>query len=160
MAMYHAKVKEPKAAKTKKHLSGLSIFEITFYTVCAVLGVWGIVYIILGMIADYASVDGLVHFTNVIKSNFGMNAFYWGIMILAIAAIAFAIAVLCVNRVVERESDKVSRREARLAHLKEIEEEEAREAALATAIDAEVTPIVEETELGPEDIPTEETKEG
>ncbi len=155
MAMYHAKVKEPKAAKRKKHFTGLTIFEITWYTICGVLAVWGLVYMILGMIANYTDVAGLIHFTNVIKSNFGMNAFYWGIMILAIAVIAFVIAILCVNRVVERESDKASRREARLAHLKELEEEENIEVQ-----EAEFEPVVEEGEPIPEDIPTEETKEG
>ncbi|MCD8209256.1 MAG: hypothetical protein LUC31_00330 [Coprobacillus sp.] len=146
-----AKIKDPakSAQKKKTRRPGITLFEITWYTICGVVMAWGLTYMVLGLIADYTDISGLIRFSDTIKRCFGMSALYWGILILAIGAIAIAIALLCVARVVDREVEKKSRREARLAHLKELEEED-RLASEAPIVDAEIEPVSEE-------VPVEET---
>ncbi len=158
-----AKIKDPAkvAAKQQKktHRPGIILFEIAWYTICIVVMVWGLTYIVLGLIADYTNIAGLITFSDTIKSSFGLSAFYWGILILAIGAIAMSIALLCVARVVDRDEEKKSRREARLAHLRELEEEERLASEEAPVVDAEVEPVSEEPVPEPVPEPVDEPVE-
>ncbi len=116
-------------SKTKKNKRpGIVIYEIVMYSIVGVVGLWGLVYIVLGLIASYlpviSSSNPLTTFNDTIKRLFGLTPLWWGVIIFAIAALYLVISLLLVNRQVEKNEEKKARREARLAHLKALGEEE------------------------------------
>lgn len=121
--------KQETNTKTKKNKKpAIIIYEIVMYSIVGAVALWGLVYIILGLIAKYlpviSSSNPLTTFNDTIKRLFGLSPLWWGIIIFVIAALYIAISLILVNRKVEKDEEKKARREARLAHLKEIDEEE------------------------------------
>lgn len=149
------KVKEPKPAKAKRNVSvGQLIFEIIWYTICGGVALWGLTYITLGIIIDYLPIkdadDGLVKFQQeqFIKY-FKLDFFGWGLIILAIAAVAAVIVLLLCSNKVDRDYEKNVRRAQRMAQLDaEVEKEELAE---QDVVDAEVEPVKEEKPEQPEE---------
>ncbi|MCD8195457.1 MAG: hypothetical protein LUD22_04100, partial [Coprobacillus sp.] len=117
-----------KEEKQKKKLAPIHIFEIVFYTVMGAIALWGLVYLILGLIITYypatSSNTPMMGFNDAIKQYFGLTPLWWGVILFAFGAICIAIALICVDRTVDREREAEERRAARLAHIKAIEEEE------------------------------------
>ena len=136
------KIKDPSVKQNKKKLP-LHPFELIWYTLTGLVGIWGITYIVLGLVAKYLPITsedkGLVkakvEFTKIFKLGF----FEWGLIILAIAAVAAVLVLILFSNKVDREYEKTTRRAQRLAQL---EAEEAKEEQI---IDAEVEPVKEET---------------
>lgn len=123
---------------SKKKLP-VSIFEIVWYSLTGLVGIWGLVYIVLGLFAQfYPATNGnnpLKKASDVIESNFGLGFLYWGLIILGIAVV-LAVIVLCINaKTADREVEKASRRAARLAAQVETPE--------TNVVDAEVAPKAE-----------------
>ena len=152
-----SKIKDPSAKKTKKKFP-LHPFELVWYPLCGLVGIWGIVYIVLGLVAlnlPVAAEDGdLVKANAKIAKTFGLDFFGWGLIILAIAAVAIVIALLLFSNKVDREYEKTVRRAQRMAQLEaEVEKEESGE-----VIDAEIEPVEpqEEPEELKEEQPVEE----
>ncbi|MCD8204081.1 MAG: hypothetical protein LUB56_03045, partial [Coprobacillus sp.] len=140
-------------SKTKKNkISGTTIYEIVSYSIVGVVGLWGLVYIVLGLIAKYlpviSSSNPLTTFNDTIKRLFGLSPLWWGVIIFSIAALYLVISLLLVNRQVEKNEEKKARREARLAHLKAIDEEEA-----TSTSEEEPLEIYLEKESEPEPVP-------
>ena len=156
------KIKDPSKKKTLK--LPLHPFELVWYTVCGLVGIWGLTYIVLGLVAQNLPIksedEGLVKANLDFAKTFKLDFFGWGLIILAIAAVAIVVVLLLFSNKVDREYEKTTRRAQRLAQL---EAEEAKEEAEASAkeevIDAEVEPVKEEPVETTEDPSKEEPKE-
>ena len=94
----------------------VSIVEIVWYSLMGGLGLWGLTYIVLGLVAAYAPIpdadNKLVDGNNAIMKAFGLGFFGWGLIILAIAAVGAVIALLLTSRKADREFEKSQRRAA------------------------------------------------
>ncbi len=103
----------------------LSIFEIVWYSLMAGLGLWGLTYIVLGLVAAYAPIpdadNKLVDGNNAIVKAFGLGFFGWGLIILAIAAVGAVIALLLTSRKADREYEKSQRRAAIRASARKVD---------------------------------------
>lgn len=99
----------------------LRVFEVVWYSICAAVALWGLVYIVLGLVANYANVphhdNYLLEASNVIKRNFGLGFFGWGLIIFAIGVVAAIFVMLIYAAKVDKTSEKAARRAARLAKL-------------------------------------------
>ena len=163
------KIKDPSKKNTKKKLA-LHPFELVWYILCGLVGIWGITYIVLGLVAQnlpIKSEDGdFVQANAKFAKTFGLDFFGWGLIILAIAAVAAVIVLLLFSNRVDRDYEKTVRRAQRMAQLEA--EEEKLEAEEANVVDAEVEPVKEqpqpeepeelkeEPQAQPEEIPAEE----
>lgn len=140
-----SKIKDPSKRNNKKKLP-LHPFELVWYTLCCLVGIWGITYIVLGLVAENlpikATNEGLVKVNLDFAKKFGLDFLGWGLIILAIASLAAVVVLLLYSNKVDREYEKNVRRAQRLAQL-EAEEEKA-EAKEAEIIDVEVTPAQKE----------------
>ena len=153
-----SKIKDPSAKKNKKKLP-LHPFEFVWYPLCGLVGIWGLTYIVLGLVAENLPVSTedpeLVKADAVILEKFKLGFLGWGLIILAIAAVAVVVALVLFSNKVDRDYEKNVRRAQRLAQL---EAEEEKEEALKQqeeqpeVVDAEVEPVKEEQ-------PAEEPKE-
>ena len=116
--------------KKKIHLK-LSIFELVSYSLLLLLGLWGLVYICLGIASSFIGYKTAVYKANeIIGSTFGLGFLYWGIIILAIS-VAIAVIILLANaKKSDRDYEKAQRRAQRLK--KQV-----------SVVDAESTPVNE-----------------
>jgi len=114
-------------------------FEVVWYSITGAVGLWGLVYIVLGVICRFLKSDNALAKANVyIGKTFGLGGyFWWGIIILAIALFAFLIVALIFASKADGVADKASKHAARLARLKEIDEQE--KANEAPVVEAEVS---------------------
>ena len=141
------KIKDPSEKKNKKK-SPLHHFEWVWYIICGLVGIWGLTYIVLGLICNFLPITkedkGLVKYNyGAFTKAFGLDMLGWGLIILAIAAVAAIVVLLLFSNKVDREYEKNVRRAQRIAQL---EAEEAKEEAEQNEIiDAEVEPVKEET---------------
>ena len=139
-----SKIKDPSLKKNKKALP-LHPFEFVWYILTGLVGVWGLTYIVLGLVAQNLPITsedkGLVAANRTFQKTFGLDFFGWGLIILAIAAVAAVIVLLLFSNKVDREYEKNVRRAQRLAQL---EAEEIKEEEKAEAIEAEIQKPVEE----------------
>jgi len=101
----------------KKKLE-LTKFEIVWYIICATFGLWGLVYTILGLLANNLPIpsdkNALLNASKALASVFGLGFFGWGLIILGISAVAAVIVLLAVSKKADREYEKAQRRAARL----------------------------------------------
>ena len=142
-----SKIKDPSVKNNKKKLP-LHPFEIVWYALCALVGLWGLTYIVLGIIAENLPITsedkGLVKASAQFAKIFGLDFLGWGLIILAIAGIAAVIVLLLFSNKVDRDYEKTVRRAQRLAQL---EAEEAKEDAEAEAgeevVEATIEPVQE-----------------
>lgn len=97
----------------------VSIFEIVWYSLTGAVGVWGLTYVVLGLVAAFypatSENNPLEQANRVIAKYFGLSFLYWGLIIMAIATVC-AVFVLCIYaKTSDREVEKAQRRAARLA---------------------------------------------
>lgn len=124
-----SKIKDPSLKKNRKPLP-LHPFEIVWYSLTGLVGIWGLTYIVLGLVAENLPITkedkGLVKANGAFQKTFGLDFFGWGLIILAIAAVAAVIVLLLYSNKVDRDYEKNVRRAQRLAQLEaeEIKEEE------------------------------------
>lgn len=144
------KIKDPSKKANQKKLP-LHPAELVWYIVCGLVGLWGLTYIVLGLIAE--NLPTTSEDPEFVKANakfaetFGLDWLGWGLIILAIAAVSAVIVLLVLSNKSDRDYEKNTRRAARLAQL---EEEEAKEEALEEKqeqiVEAEVNDIKESEE--------------
>ena len=92
----------------------LSIFEIVAYSILAALGLWGLVYIVLGVVVEFLNpVKDALYATN--KSFGALGFLYQGFIILAVAVAAAVVILLIFAKSSDRDYEKAQRRAARLA---------------------------------------------
>ena len=127
------KIKDPSQKANKKQLA-LHPLELVWYIVCGLVGLWGLTYIVLGLISNNLPTKS--EDSEFVKANiefaktFGLDWLGWGLIILSIAAVAAVIVLLLLSNKTDRDYEKNTRRAARLAQLEaeEIKEEERLEA--------------------------------
>ena len=142
------RIKEPAKAKKKKNYSKSQIFEMVWYPLCGAVALWGIVYLILGIIAKALPGEDkdLQLADKAIEKAFGLGFMWWGLILIVIGTV-LAVISLCANgKGSDREQERNARRQARLNANREQEE---------AVVEAKVEPI-EEPKI--EEVP-EETAE-
>ena len=144
-----SKIKDPSKKQNKKKFP-LHPFELVWYVLCGLVGIWGLTYIVLGIVATHLPISTedqpLVEANNTILRLFKLDFLGWGLIILAIAAVAVVVVLLLFSNKVDRDYEKNVRRAQRLAQL---EAEELKEEAIEEqkiAVDAEVEPVEEKEE--------------
>ena len=105
---------------SKKKLP-VSIVELVWYPLCALVILWGITYVVLGLVAKYNNISALISFDEGFKKTFGLNLYFWGLIIIAIGAIAAVVVMLFYAKRFDRASEREQRRSARLNALKKEE---------------------------------------
>ena len=138
-----SKIKDPSVKQNKRKLP-LHPFELVWYILTGLVGVWGLTYIVLGLVAENLPITsedkGLVKANAAFAKTFKLDFFGWGLIILAIAAVAAVIVLLLFSNKVDRDYEKKVRRAQRIAQL---EAEEVKEENV-NIIDAKVEPVAEE----------------
>ena len=140
-------------------------FELVAYIVAGLLALWGLVYIVLGLVATYINVipskNYLQQASDSIQKAFGLGFFYWGLILLALGAL-IAIVVLCVfakktDRLVEREARRAARRNRLEQELSSKPvEPEVKDAVVEEIKPVEEAPVVSENEASEEASAVEE----
>ena len=94
----------------------LSIFEIVAYSILALLGIWGLVYAILGFAVEFSSYKSALYIADQdLKSGSGLGFLYQGLIIMGVALV-IAVSILLANaKKSDRDFEKAQRRAARLA---------------------------------------------
>lgn len=101
-------------AKKKK----IKLFELVIYITFGALAVWGLVYIILGLLASNLPIpdsqNALKSGDNVIRATFGLGFFGWGLILFGIFASLTALSLIYFAKDVDKDYEKSQRRAARL----------------------------------------------
>ena len=99
----------------KKKLKQLSIFEIIAYCILLLLGLWGLIYTLLGFICEFLSVhSGLRYANTYIRNVFGTGFLTCGLIVLGVSVVATVIVLLINAKKSDRDFEKAQRRAARL----------------------------------------------
>ena len=157
-----SRIKDPSKKANRKKFP-LHPFELVWYVLTGLVGAWGLTYIVLGLVAQNLPITsedkGLVKVNGDFTKTFKLDFFGWGLIILAIAAVAAVLVLLLFSNKVDRDYEKNVRRAQRLAQLEEEEAKEdakLEEEAKPEIVDAEVEPVKEEApqpEAEPEEKP-------
>ena len=143
----------------------VSIFEIVWYIICALVIIWGLTYVVLSLINKYNDLTNLNKFAVSFKKTFGLSLYFWGLIIMAIGAVAGVAVMIVFAKTYDKAADREQRRSARLNALKKeekvVDEQQAEvvdEPAPAVEEKAEEQPVQEEQveEPAPEEEPAEE----
>ena len=157
------------AKKNKK----VSVFEIIWYVICALVILWGITYVALSLIDKYNDLAELHKFATSFKSTFKLSLYFWGLIIIAIAVVAAVAVMIIFAKTFDRAADREQRRSARLSALNkkedkvvaeqkaEVVEEKPAEQPKVEEPAPEETPVQEEApveEPAPEEKPEEKAE--
>ena len=138
----------------------VSIFEIIWYTLCVLVILWGIAYVALSLINKYNDLSSLDKFATDFKKTFGLSLYFWGLIIIAIGAVAMSVVMIIFAKTFDRAADREQRRSARLNAIKK--DQEAKVVAEQKAEVVEETKPVEEQpkveEPAQEEAPVEEAQ--
>ena len=95
----------------------LSIPEIVIYSLCALMAIWALTYIALGISVSFLRYDApLVVTDNGLKGGTaGLGFLYQGFIILAVAVVVSVVTLLLTAKKNDRDFEKAQRRAARLA---------------------------------------------
>ena len=104
----------------------LSIFELVAYGIAAILALWGLTYIVLGLLGNYLNIAAednvLLKGSNALAKIFGLGFLGWGLIIVSIGALV-AVLFLCINaKKSDKEAEKAARRAARIEDKKVVSE--------------------------------------
>jgi len=102
---------------TKKKLP-ISIFEIVWYSICALVIVWGLVYVLLSVIDEYNDLASLHKFATNFKTTFGLSLYFWGLIIIGIGVVAGVFVMILFAKTFDKALDREQRRSARLSAIK------------------------------------------
>ena len=105
----------------KKKKLPISVFEIVWYTICLAVALWGLTYVVLGIVTKYNNIEALTNFNEKFANTFGLQLYFWGLIIVAIAAVATVIVLLFFAKTFDRATEREQRRSARLSALKQEE---------------------------------------
>ena len=136
----------------------VSIFEIVWYSICALVIIWGLVYVILSLVDKYNNLSGLHTFANNFKITFGLSLYFWGLIIISIGIVAGVAVMIIYAKTFDRAADREQRRSARLSVLNKKEDKVVSEQQPEVVEDKPVedTSVVEETSDPVEEKPAEE----
>ena len=105
----------------KKNKLPVSIVELVWYPICALVILWGLTYVVLGLVTKYNNINALTEFDANFKKLFGLNLYFWGLIIVVIGAVAAVVVMLFFAKTFDRASERERRRSARLNALKKEE---------------------------------------
>ena len=126
----------------------VSIFEIVWYIICALVIIWGLTYVVLSLINKYNDLTNLNKFAVSFKKTFGLSLYFWGLIIMAIGAVAGVAVMIVFAKTYDKAADREQRRSARLNALKKEEK----------VVDEQQPEVVDEPAPVVEEKPVEETK--
>ena len=114
---------------SSKSKSKISVKELVLYIICGAFILWGLVYIILGLLASYLplaqSANPLFNANLALKNTFGLGFLGWGLILTGSFAVIFAGILLYFAKGTDKNLDKDQRRAARLAARNKTPKEEA-----------------------------------
>ena len=93
----------------------LSIFEIVWYSICVLVMIWGLVYVILALIDGANDLTNLHKFMGNFKKTFGLDMYFWGLIIFAIGVVAGVTVMIVYAKTFDKAADREQRRSARLS---------------------------------------------
>ena len=100
----------------------ISVKELVFYIICGAFALWGLVYVILGLLAQYlpisSSQNPLYAADSAIRGAFGLGFLGWGLILLITFAVIGVIVMVVFAKGSEKNSEKDQRRAARLSRNK------------------------------------------
>ena len=99
----------------------LSIFEIVWYSICALVIIWGLTYIVLSLIDKYNDLSALHSFATGFKKTFGLTLYFWGLIIIGIGVVAGVTVMIIFAKTFDRAADREQRRSARLSAIRKEE---------------------------------------
>ena len=102
---------------SKKKLP-VSIFELVWYPICALVILWGLTYVVLGLVTKYNDIKSLDEFEQGFTKMFGLSVYFWGLIIIGIGVVAGVAVMLIFAKTFDHASEKEQRRNARLSALK------------------------------------------
>ena len=148
------------AKKNKK----VSIFEVIWYLICGLVILWGLTYVVLSLIDKYNDLAELHKFATNFKSTFKLSLYFWGLIIIAIGAVAACAVMIIFAKTFDRAADREQRRSARLSGLNKKEDKVVAEQKPEVVEEKPVeqpAPVEEpvQEEPQPEEQPAEEPKE-
>ena len=100
----------------------LSIFEIVWYSICVLVMIWGLVYVILGLVDGANDLTSLHKFMGNFKKTFGLDMYFWGLIIFAIGVVAGVTVMIVYAKTFDKAADREQRRSARLSALNKKED--------------------------------------
>ena len=71
----------------KKNKLPVSIFELVWYPICALVILWGLTYVILGLVTKYNNISALTEFNTNFTKQFGLSLYFWGLIIVVIGVV-------------------------------------------------------------------------
>ena len=96
----------------------ISVFEFVWYILCCAVILWGITYVALSLIDKYNDLSDLHNFAVKFKATFGLALYFWGLIIMAIGAVAMVVVMIIYAKTFDRAADREQRRSARLNAIK------------------------------------------
>ena len=99
----------------------ISIFELIWYPICLAVMLWGITYVVLGLVNQFNDFSALKSFAKSFKDLFKLDVYFWGLIIFAIGVVAGVVVMLFFAKTYDRAADREQRRSARLNALKKEE---------------------------------------
>ena len=132
----------------------LSLFEIIWYSICILVMIWGLVYVILGLIDGANDLTSLHKFMADFKKTFGLSMYFWGLIICAIGVVAGVAVMIIYAKTFDKAADREQRRSARLSGIVKKEEKVVAEQEPEVVEEKPVEQPKEEP--APEEVPAEE----
>ena len=105
----------------KKNKLPVSIFELVWYPICALVILWGLTYIILGLITKYNNINALIEFNTNFTKQFVLGLYFCGLLIVVFGVVAGVAVMLIFAKTFDRATEREQRRSARLNALKKEE---------------------------------------
>lgn len=102
----------------KKNKLPVSIFELVWYPICALVIIWGLTYVVLGLVTKYNNINALTEFNTNFTKQFGLSLYFWGLLIVVIGVVAGVAVMLIFAKTFDRATEREQRRSARLNALK------------------------------------------
>ena len=134
----------------------LSIFEIVWYSICVLVMIWGLVYVILALIDGANDLTSLHKFMADFKKTFGLSMYFWGLIICAIGVVAGVTVMIIYAKTFDKAADREQRRSARLSGIVKKEEKVVAEQEPEVVEEKPVEQPVEEPAPAQEEVPAEE----
>ena len=84
--------------------------------------IWGLVYVILGLVDGANDLTSLHKFMANFKKTFGLTMYFWGLIIFAIGVVAGVTVMIVYAKTFDKAADREQRRSARLSALNKKED--------------------------------------
>ena len=134
----------------------LSLFEIIWYSICILVMIWGLVYVILALIDGANDLTSLHKFMADFKKTFGLSMYFWGLIICAIGVVAGVTVMIIYAKTFDKAADREQRRSARLSGIVKKEEKVVAEQEPEVVEEKPVEQPKEEPAPAQEEVPAEE----